>query len=172
VATTVKWQGRPHLAFANGVSGFRWYRNLLNASPRAFLDATVRDDRGHLRTITVPHRLGNRWFARVRFLRKHTVLSRPAALPRSDRLGLAPYGWPQPKYPQRSGTGHGQAGAPHHQPGARPHPAADRGRLLRYLDLAGSHNQTQNHGANNVQANSPTEGSQRDDRTVPLNHLC
>ena len=54
VATTEKWQGRPHLAFANGVGGFRWYWNLLSASPRTFLDAAVSDDRVHLRTTTVP----------------------------------------------------------------------------------------------------------------------
>ncbi|PLW83918.1 hypothetical protein CWI75_00730 [Kineobactrum sediminis] len=65
MATTVKWQGSPHLGFANGVGGFRWYRNLLNASPRAFLDATVSDDRVHLRTITVPHSLGRRTFQSI-----------------------------------------------------------------------------------------------------------
>ncbi|CAN0587861.1 unnamed protein product, partial [Laminaria digitata] len=53
VATTEKWQGRPHLAFANGVGRFQYW-HLLNASPRAFPDATVSNDRAHLRTTTVP----------------------------------------------------------------------------------------------------------------------
>ncbi len=36
-ATAEKWQGRPHLANANGVGRIRWYWNLPNASLRAIL---------------------------------------------------------------------------------------------------------------------------------------
>ncbi|MAD62148.1 MAG: hypothetical protein CME44_10450 [Haliea sp.] len=57
MATTEKWQGRPHLAFAIGVGRFQYW-HMLNASVRTFLDATVSDDRVHLRTTTVPHSLG------------------------------------------------------------------------------------------------------------------
>jgi hypothetical protein len=55
----LKWQGRPHLAKANGVGSFRRYWNLLNASLRTFIDAAVSHDRVHLRTIALPHRLGS-----------------------------------------------------------------------------------------------------------------
>lgn len=55
----LKWQGRPHLAKANGVGSFRWYWNLLNASLRTTIDAAVSHDRVHLRTIALPHRLGS-----------------------------------------------------------------------------------------------------------------
>ena len=58
-ATAEKWQGRPHLAKANGIGRLRLYRNLLNASLRAYFDATVSDDRVHLRTIAIPHCLGS-----------------------------------------------------------------------------------------------------------------
>jgi len=58
-ATAEKWQGRPHLAFANGVGRVRQYWSLLNASLRTIFDAAVSHDWVHLRTIAVPLCLGN-----------------------------------------------------------------------------------------------------------------
>ena len=52
-ATAEKWQGRPHLAFANGVGRVQQFWNLPKASVRTFLGAAVSDDRVHLQTIAV-----------------------------------------------------------------------------------------------------------------------
>ena len=57
-ATAEKWQGRPRLAFANGVGGIWMFWNLLNASLKTIFDAAVSDDRVHLRIIAVPLRPG------------------------------------------------------------------------------------------------------------------
>jgi hypothetical protein len=55
-ATAEKWQGRPLLAKANGVGRIWLYWNLPHASVRTYYDATVSDDRVHLRTIAIPLR--------------------------------------------------------------------------------------------------------------------